>query len=87
MARSRLSTKGQVVVPKEVREAHAWLPGTVLEFEERGEGVLIRSATRFRRTRVEDLLGCLAWRGPAKTLEEMEAGIAQGARESSEQSR
>jgi len=82
MSTSRLSTKGQVVIPREVREAHSWPPGTVLDFEDRGDCVVVRPVARFRRTRVEDLLGCLPWHGPAKTLEEMEAGIAQGARES-----
>jgi len=33
-------------------------------------------------TSSEDILGCMSYRGPAKTLEEMEAGIAEGARES-----
>lgn len=31
-------------------------------------------------TRLEDLIGCTGYRGPARTLEEMEAGIACGAR-------
>jgi len=32
-------------------------------------------------TRLEDLIGCTGYQGPAKTLEEMEAGIALGARQ------
>jgi hypothetical protein len=31
-------------------------------------------------TRLEDLIGCTGYQGPARTLEEMEAGIARGAR-------
>jgi hypothetical protein len=32
-------------------------------------------------TTLEDLLGCTGYRGPAHSLEEMEAGIAAGARQ------
>ena len=41
-ARARLSSKGQLVVPKTVRDAHGWGPGTEIEFVESGEGVLLR---------------------------------------------
>ncbi len=34
-------------------------------------------------TRLENLIGCTGYRGPARTLEEMEAGIAEGARQRS----
>jgi hypothetical protein len=32
-------------------------------------------------TRLEDVAGCLAYKGPAKTLADMEQAIARGARE------
>jgi AbrB family looped-hinge helix DNA binding protein len=41
-ARARLSSKGQLVVPKTVRDAHGWGPGTEIEFVESGKGVLLR---------------------------------------------
>jgi hypothetical protein len=31
-------------------------------------------------TRLEDLIGCTGYKGPAKSLDEMEAGVAEGAR-------
>ena len=37
-------------------------------------------------TRLEDLIGCTGYHGPAKTLEEMEASIARGARRPGENS-
>jgi hypothetical protein len=33
-------------------------------------------------TRIEDLIGCTGYRGPAKSLKEMDQGIAKGARRS-----
>jgi hypothetical protein len=32
--------------------------------------------------RIEDLIGCTGYRGPAKSLKEMDQGIAKGARRS-----
>ena len=33
--KSRVSTKGQVVLPKEIRRRHNWAPGSELVFEDR----------------------------------------------------
>jgi AbrB family looped-hinge helix DNA binding protein len=77
----RLSTKGQLVVPKELRRRHGWTEGMELVFEDEGDHVILRSTRRFPKTTLEDLVGCTGYKGPAKSLEEMEAGIAQGARE------
>lgn len=78
----RLSTKGQLVVPKQIRERHGWSAGVDLVFEDFGDRVVLREVQNIPETRLEDLIGCTGYRGPAKTLEEMEAGIAQGARRS-----
>lgn len=79
----RLSTKGQLVVPKEIRERHGWSAGRELVFEDLGDKVVLREAHDVPETLLEDLIGCTGYRGPARTLEEMEAGIARGARRSS----
>ena len=41
-ARARISSKGQLVVPKSVRDEHGWGEGTELEFVESGAGVLLQ---------------------------------------------
>lgn len=81
MARARLSSKGQLVIPQEVRERHGWGPGTELELEDRG-GVLVlrRAEPPFLPTRFEDVRGCLRAAGPARTVEEMSEGIERLAR-------
>ena len=76
----RLSTKGQLVVPKEIRQRHGWTEGMELVLEDRGDGVLVRPARQLPETTLDDLVGCTGYKGPAKTLAEMEAGIALGAR-------
>ncbi|MGB3832832.1 MAG: AbrB/MazE/SpoVT family DNA-binding domain-containing protein [Mesorhizobium sp.] len=42
-ARTRMSSKGQIVVPKEIREAHGWGPGTEFEFIESGKTVALKA--------------------------------------------
>lgn len=71
-----VSTKGQVVLPASVREKKRWKPGTKLVVEETDEGVLLKSAPLFPRTKMEDVFGCLAYKGDPKTIEEMNEAIA-----------
>jgi AbrB family looped-hinge helix DNA binding protein len=78
----RLSTKGQLVVPKEIRERHGWSVGSELVFEDQADGVILRQVEDLPPTRIEDLIGCTGYRGPAKSLKQMEQGIAEGARRS-----
>ena len=80
MARTTLSTKGQVIIPREIRDRHGWTPGTRLDVEDRDDGILVRAVSSRPVTTVDDLLGILPWKGKAKSLAEMEAGIARGAR-------
>lgn len=40
--RSTISSKGQITVPVEVRERLGLVPGTLVEFELKEEGVLLR---------------------------------------------
>ena len=81
MPKTTLSTKGQVVIPKGIRQRQGWVSGTAIELEELEDGVVLRRKRRFPHTSIDDLLGCLPYDGPAKTLEEMDQAIADGARE------
>ena len=81
MSGSRLSTKGQVVIPKAIRDRQGWSEGTDLTFEDRGDHVVIRLSSRRRETTLDDLYGLLPWDGPAKTLDDLEAAIPEGVRQ------
>jgi AbrB family looped-hinge helix DNA binding protein len=70
-----VSTKGQVILPKAIRQRRHWEPGTRLVVEDTAEGVLLKAAPVFAATRPEDVAGMLAYRGRPKTLEEMDAAI------------
>jgi AbrB family looped-hinge helix DNA binding protein len=75
-----VSTKGQVILPKSVRERRQWKPGTRLVVEDTVDGVLLKVAPAFAPTRPEDVFASLSYKGKPKTLGEMEAGIAREAK-------
>lgn len=79
---TRLSTKGQLIIPKEIRERHGWVAGMELAIEEREGGVVLRPVRELPETTLDELLGCTGYQGPRHSLEGMEAAIARGARES-----
>lgn len=72
---SRLSSKGQLVLPKEIRTSRAWGPGTEFLIEETEEGLLLRPSRRFPPATIESVVGCLKPKGKAATLAEMDAAI------------
>lgn len=76
-----LSSKGQVIIPKPIREARHWNPGQRLEVIESDEGILLKPAEPFPATSIADVAGCLVFKGKAKTLTEMEEAIARGVKE------
>jgi AbrB family looped-hinge helix DNA binding protein len=77
---TRLSTKGQVILPAELRKKRGWQPGQVLEVHETDEGLLLKPAPLFPRTTVGAAFGML--RSPLDrppTIEEMNQGIVDEA--------
>ncbi|HEX3535967.1 MAG TPA: AbrB/MazE/SpoVT family DNA-binding domain-containing protein [Stellaceae bacterium] len=76
-ASTTVSTKGQVILPKPIRDRRRWKAGTRLLVEETPEGVLLKPEPLFPPTRPEDVYGVLKYSGPAKTIEEMDEAIAR----------
>jgi AbrB family looped-hinge helix DNA binding protein len=72
-----VSTKGQVILPKVLREKKRWKPGTRLVVEETKDGILLKAVPLFAPTRPEDVCGMLHVPGErARTLKEMDDAIA-----------
>ena len=77
METTRLSTKGQIILPKTIRESRAWGPGTEFIVEETGDGILLCPAARFPETRLKDVAGCLRSRRQPTTAAQMRAAIGR----------
>ena len=81
METTRLSTKGQIVLPKQIRDAHSWGPGAEFIVEDTQAGVLIRPARKFPPTTADDVVGCLKTRRKPPTEAQMSKAIAKGVRD------
>lgn len=82
-----LSTKGQVILPKAVRDQRGWKAGTRLTVEQTPDGVLLKPEPLFPPTTNEEVYGCLKWEGPPISLEEMDAAITEEVQERDARSR
>ena len=80
METTKLSSKGQVVLPSSVRTARRWKPGTTLAIENRPEGVLLRPVKLFAETQLDQVVGSAGYKGPRRSLKEMERAILREAR-------
>ena len=78
METTKLSSKGQLVLPKSIRDADNWSEGTQFQVERVAEGVLLRPLRPVPITRLEDVAGSVPYRGPAKSLADMHRAIEQG---------
>jgi len=73
IAFSKLTVQGQISVPTEVRRRLGVGPGSVLEWEQDGEKIVVRRASRFTS---EDVHRALFEEAPEpKTLEELKDGV------------
>jgi AbrB family looped-hinge helix DNA binding protein len=77
METTRLSTKGQIVLPKSIRISREWGPGTEFTVEEAGDGILLRPAASFPRTKLDEVAGCLPSKRKPATPAQMRAAIAR----------
>lgn len=75
METTRLSSKGQIILPKSVREAHHWHAGTEFRVESMDDGVLLCPVKPLPPSRLDEVAGRLAASRPAASLAEMDAAI------------
>ena len=79
---TRMSSKGQVVLPSGIRHARHWQAGMEFCVEETPEGVLLKPvAAASEHSRIEEVAGCLKPRRPRVSLKEMNAAIVDTVRE------
>ena len=81
--KTRVSSKGQIVIPKSVRNHYRWKTGTVLEIEETASGVVLSPVSNPSVSQAE-VFGCLK-EGISKSvsLDDMDRAIEALARKSS----
>jgi AbrB family looped-hinge helix DNA binding protein len=76
---TRLSSKGQIVLPSRLRKARQWKAGAEFQVQETPEGVLLKLIGDPEASRIEDVAGCLKAKRRV-SLTEMAAAVAREAR-------
>lgn len=70
-----LSSKGQIVIPKEIRDQLHWHTGTQITLLAGTSGVTLRSVPKKKGRRFEDLIGMLKHDGPPLSTEDLCAPV------------
>jgi AbrB family looped-hinge helix DNA binding protein len=81
MQTTKLSSKGQVIIPKILRSRYKWDIGQELTVIDTGEGVLLRSSRPFKKTELNEVAGVLKYSAKPVSLDDMEKAIKKGALE------
>ena len=77
---TKLSSKGQVIIPKHIRESYHWDAGLELQVIEFDGGILLKPKVPFVQTTIDEVAGCLPYTGPAKTDNDIETAMKQAAK-------
>jgi len=75
---TKISSKGQVVIPKSLRVAHRWETGQELVVVDVGDGILFKSKSPFKETSITEVASSLKFSGKPKTLGDMDSAILKG---------
>lgn len=83
MQTTLLSSKGQVIIPKALREARHWRAGTRLQVQETSEGLLLKPIANDEKVPLAEGLAAIrkdiAYQGPAVSIDDMNAAILREA--------
>jgi AbrB family looped-hinge helix DNA binding protein len=75
-----VSTKGQVILPKTIRDLRNWPAGTRLTVEATPDGVLLKAVPIFPETDLDAVFGSMRHDGPALSADDMNAAISSEAK-------
>jgi antitoxin PrlF len=74
MPQATVTSKGQITIPKEIRDALRLKPGDQVDFVLGADGIVrLRPVTRS----IMELMGILKWDGPPVSVEQMNESIRQ----------
>jgi AbrB family looped-hinge helix DNA binding protein len=78
--KTTLSTKGQIVAPKAMRDQKRWQAGTRLVLKDTPEGILITPEQAEKIHTGDDIIGILQSDGPPVTIEPMNEAVFEEAK-------
>jgi AbrB family looped-hinge helix DNA binding protein len=78
MGTTKLSSKGQIIIPKALRETYNWQAGLEFMVIDTGDGILLKPVQTFATTTLEQVAGCLAYEGSSKSVDDMDRAVRRG---------
>ena len=81
MQTTKLSSKGQVIIPKTLRSRYNWNIGQKLTVIDTGDGILLKTLRPFKNTDLEEVAGILKYSGKKISIDQMNKAIGKGAME------
>ena len=78
--KTTLSSKGQIVIPLQIRQSHGWGAGLSFTIIDEGDALVLKPMAKKKSTMLGDVVGCAGYTGLKKSLAEMDAGILEEAR-------
>ena len=75
IAQSKVTSQGQISVPAEVRRKLGVGPGSVLEWEEEGDAVVVRKAGQYSSGDIHRAIFSKRAPAPKKKIEEFDRGV------------
>ena len=81
MQTTKLSSKGQIIIPKSLRNRYHWDIGQKLSVIDTGDGILLKTLQPFKNTDLEDVAGILKYSGKKISIDQMNKAIEKGAME------
>lgn len=75
METTKLSSKGQVIIPKAFRSLHRWASGLELMVIDTGDGLLLKPKAPFAPSELSEVFGMFENKVTARTDEEIAAAL------------
>ncbi len=75
METTKLSSKGQVILPAAIRAAKHWQAGVEFSVESTSAGVLLRPIKEHPATTLDEVIGCAGYSGKAHSVADMDKAI------------
>lgn len=73
---TKLSAKGQVVLPKSLRAANRWKAALEFSIQDPDDDILLKPKTAGASRTWESIVGCLSCAGSRKSVREMDEAVA-----------
>ena len=75
MDTTKLSSKGQVILPAAIRAAKQWEAGVEFSVESTSMGVLLRPLKSYPATTLDEVIGCAGYTGKTHSVADMDKAI------------